>query len=258
MPRISVIVPLFNYAQFIGECLKSCLAQTMEDFEVIVVNDASTDNSFEEATKWMVKDSRIKVHNLAVNVGFAEAKNEAIRCSRGEYIVPIDADDMLTPRSLEFRLRAFDESLMLDFVHGLVYDGVGINDSYVDCLANVDKLKKNKWTQRQFTREHKGKIHAQSMMFRREVFEKYGLYYDIVSKADKEMTYRLGVHPLSPLPPRVRFKKIRKFVAFYRRHDDSMKSELDEKKKDNLKELFNKRIRHLQKEGVTKGNTPWL
>lgn len=256
--KVSIIIPLFNYEQYIDECIKSCLAQTEENFEVNVVNDASTDNGYEKVVKWMIKDSRVRIWNLGVNRGFAHARNQAIKGARGEFIVPIDADDMLTPRSLEYRLNAFEEEPDLDFVHGLVYDGVGMKDSYVDCLANIEKLKKNKWTQRQFTKEHKNKIHAQGMMFRRRVFERYGLYYDIVSKADKEMTYRLGIHPLSPLPAIVNYKKIKKYVAFYRRHDDSMKSELNEKRKNDLKSKFDERIKQLKKEGITPENTPWI
>jgi glycosyltransferase involved in cell wall biosynthesis len=189
------------------------------------------------------------------NRGFSEAKNTGIKKAIGKYITFIDADDMLTPESVEVRVKAFDDTV--NFVHGNVYDVVNCSLSYCECVKNRKVFERSDGTKRYFTKEHKNKIHAQSMMFRKTVFDKFGLYWNINSKADKEMTYRLGLHPLSPLPALVKKKKINDFVAFYRRHPESMKSGLDKKEKQALKNRFDARIKQLQKEGITHDNTPF-
>ena len=72
------------------------------------------------------------------------------------------------------------------------------------------------------------------------------------------MTWRLGIHPESILPKLIKHKKINEFVAFYRRHQGSMKGSLKSGKKYELKAKFNMRIAQLKEEGITKDNTEWL
>jgi len=72
------------------------------------------------------------------------------------------------------------------------------------------------------------------------------------------MWYRLGIHPLSPLPKLVKCKKIDEEVAFYRVNENSMKHSLSKKRKKELLKQFDKRIKQLKKEGITRENTPWL
>ena len=255
--KVTIIIPAYNAGKYIGDCLKSCLVQTYEDFEVVVVDDGSTDNTYDVIMSFE-KDMRIVPVRFEENKGFVAARNQAIRQAHGDFIIPIDSDDMLTPRSLEVRLNAFQEHPELDFVHGVVYDDVPENATYNWCMKHLVQLCKSPRTQRQFTKEHKHKIHAQGMMFRYKVFERYGLYYNIHSKPDKEMMYRLGIHPLSPIATKVKFKKINKFVAFYRRHEGSMKSSLSDKCKAELKQQLDDRMLQLIAKGLNRSNTPWL
>lgn len=87
---ISVIIPLYNKEKQIAEALRSVIKQTYQDFEIIVVNDGSTDGSLEEASK--VDDSRIKIYNQS-NGGVSRARNKGIELAKGEYIAFLDADD---------------------------------------------------------------------------------------------------------------------------------------------------------------------
>ena len=145
-----------------------------------------------------------------------------------------------------------------DVVHGLAYNVSNPSWSLDDMRSNHKKLFKDPVTQRYLKKPHRKKVHAQGVMLRRSVFEKYGLFWDICSKSDKEFWYRIGLHPLSPLPKLVKAKKIEDFVSYYRRHKDSMKSSLREKEKQHLKDLFNQRIRQLKNDGITKKNTDFL
>ncbi|MCP4651217.1 MAG: glycosyltransferase family 2 protein [PVC group bacterium] len=251
-PLVSIIITYYMYQDYVRDCIKSCFAQTHKPIEIILVDDCSPDVGHGSPvtlilpTPWT--DYRYIRHET--NQGYAKAKNTGIREATGEYITFIDADDCLTPDSIVKRVEAFKPGI--DFVHGNVYNVSNPNWSYEDMLANTKKLYKDPGTQRYFKKQHRKKIHAQGMMFRKSVFERFGLYWDINSKADKEMNYRLGIHPESPLPKLIKHKKIDDFVSYYRRHKESMKSSLKEKEKQRLKELFNKRIKQLEKEGITK------
>lgn len=104
-PKISVIVPAYNAADFIEECLNSLAKQSMDDFEVLVVDDGSKDSTAEKAKKFSDKDPRFKVIRLS-HGGVAHARNAGIDNAQGEYITFVDADDTLHPQGLKIMLDA--------------------------------------------------------------------------------------------------------------------------------------------------------
>lgn len=103
-PIISVIVPCYNQAQYLPDALRSVLAQRYHDWECIIVNDGSPDNTEEVALEWCRKDSRFLYHKKE-NGGVSSSRNEGIKRSSGEYILPLDADDLIEEKYLE---RAID------------------------------------------------------------------------------------------------------------------------------------------------------
>ncbi|MBR0061592.1 MAG: glycosyltransferase, partial [Selenomonadaceae bacterium] len=102
-PSVSVIIPLYNAEKYIGDCLDSLLAQTLKDFEVIIVNDCSTDSSLDIADSYLERfDGRLKIISLPMNTGNASVpRNEGLRFSRGEYVFFMDDDDLLLDNALE-------------------------------------------------------------------------------------------------------------------------------------------------------------
>ena len=100
---ISVIVPSYNAESFLDETLESVLSQTYENWECIIVNDGSTDNTEEIAKKWCEKDTRFR-YIYKKNGGLSSARNYGIKESKAEYIAFLDHDDVLTPDSLEIRI----------------------------------------------------------------------------------------------------------------------------------------------------------
>ena len=100
--KVSVIVPMYNLAAYVPETLQSALAQTYRDFEVIVVDDCSTDDSNNVARRWEDRyPEKIKLISMQHNVGLPAARNVAIRASSGEFILPLDADDTIQPDYIE-------------------------------------------------------------------------------------------------------------------------------------------------------------
>ncbi len=96
MVKISVIIPVYNAEKYLSMCLDSILQQSFQDFEIIAVNDGSTDNSGRILTKYAKKDKRIQVISQ-VNAGVSAARNAGMRVAQGEYISFVDGDDYLAP-----------------------------------------------------------------------------------------------------------------------------------------------------------------
>ncbi|MBR4903899.1 MAG: glycosyltransferase family 2 protein [Selenomonadaceae bacterium] len=117
LPGVTVILPMYNAQRYIKSCVMSVLNQTFRDFELICVDDCSTDETLRIVVELAQKDSRIKVVRLAKNSGGAsEPRNTGIRLSRGKYIGFLDADDMYTPTALEEMVIA-GEKFQADVVH---------------------------------------------------------------------------------------------------------------------------------------------
>jgi len=108
MSLVSVIIPAYNAANFVACAIKSVLDQTMEDFEIIVVDDGSKDYTPRVVEPFLV-DSRVRyIHQE--NRGLPGARNAGAKVSRGEYLAFLDADDSLAPKSLEAMRRRIEES----------------------------------------------------------------------------------------------------------------------------------------------------
>ncbi|MGD6892050.1 glycosyltransferase family 2 protein [Bacillus mobilis] len=109
-PHVSVITPSYNSIQFIGETILSVQNQSYENWEMIIVDDASTDQSLEKIKELIEGDSRIRVLSLKENGGAAKARNLAIAEARGRYIAFLDSDDIWLPHKLQTQLLFMEET----------------------------------------------------------------------------------------------------------------------------------------------------
>jgi len=112
---ISIVIPAYNAAAFIAKTLDTILAQTYQNFEVVIINDGSKDNTLEIIEAYAEKDSRIRVFSQE-NGGVSAARNTALTKIRGEYISYIDADDSVPPTALADLIALMDDDV--DFVVG--------------------------------------------------------------------------------------------------------------------------------------------
>jgi len=100
-PEISVIMPVYNSGQFLEESIESILNQTFTNFEFIIIDDKSNDNSKEIISNYMIKDNRIILIENEDNLGVAAARNRGLEIARGKYIALMDSDDISLPNRLE-------------------------------------------------------------------------------------------------------------------------------------------------------------
>lgn len=108
--KVSVIIPSWNGERYIGAALESVFAQTVQPFEVIVVDDESTDNTVAVTRAYPVRLERV------IHQGAAVARNRGIQLARGEFIALLDHDDLWLPNKLELQLQAFSQSPELGVV----------------------------------------------------------------------------------------------------------------------------------------------
>ena len=107
---ISVVMSAYNSERFIAESISSILNQTYEDWELVLINDASSDNTLEIITRLSREDPRIKVIDNAKNLGLTVSLNVGIKNSRGEFIARLDSDDLAEPSRLETQLEYLHSS----------------------------------------------------------------------------------------------------------------------------------------------------
>ncbi len=113
---VTVIVPAYNYANFIGECLDSVLSQTFKSWECIVIDNGSTDNTQEIVKSYSNKDGRIKYH-YTNQKGVSLARNLAVSLSHGTYLLPLDADDKIDPTYLEKAVNIMNQNPEISLVY---------------------------------------------------------------------------------------------------------------------------------------------
>lgn len=117
-PLVSVIVGVYNKERFVGECLRSVLAQTYENWELIVVDDASTDGSLAEVERTVGDDSRVRILRRETNSGHpGVVRNEGIRAARGKYVAFLDADDLWKREKLAVQTAFMEAHPEYPFTH---------------------------------------------------------------------------------------------------------------------------------------------
>lgn len=109
-PKASIIVPCFKQAQYLPEALQSVLEQTYENWECIIVNDGSPDNTEEVAQEWVSKDARF-IYLYKENGGLSSARNAGISIAKGEFIQFLDCDDIIEEKKLEAQINHLENNL---------------------------------------------------------------------------------------------------------------------------------------------------
>ncbi len=204
MPKVSVITTLYNYNNYIEECIKSFIAQDFDDCDMIIVDDASTDNPYEVIKEY--ESDKLTYIRLDKNRGYSYAKNVGIKNSNSDILVMLDADDMLTQNSLSLRYNKIQEGY--DFVHGPVLD-----------LRSKGKVESRLWKKWEKSKKNAScyrLVHAQSVMLRKNIHRKIGLYDEnLRCKSDRELWARVFNHGF-------KIGWVNDYVSIYRIHSKQM------------------------------------
>ena len=104
-PLVSIVVPSYNVAKYIGAAIDSVLAQTYSNWELLITDDASTDGTVDVVTGYIERDARIHLYRLEKNCGAGVARNNSLEHAQGRYIAFLDADDWWYPNKLELQMQ---------------------------------------------------------------------------------------------------------------------------------------------------------
>lgn len=190
-PTLSIVMPTYNHGRYIRAAVKSVLDQSYSDFELIVINDGSTDST--QKYLMTLKDPRITIvtHN---NRGEYQAVNTGLRLVRGRYVTFMHSDDLLPKQSLAKRIRTLASSPRLNFVHG-DFRTIDVNGSLGKVVKAVD------WPARKALLTYlaafsEGKMvflyHFPTLMFKTTLLEKVGPMDDRLPYAgDMDFMFRL-------------------------------------------------------------------
>jgi len=182
-PLVSVIMPVYNAGKFVSDAIESILNQTYDNFELIIINDASTDNSYKIISSYKKRFSdKIKVINLKKNLnrGGDACANLGILKSKGEFIARMDADDIAVLSRLEKQVNYLSNHPKISLV--------GSNAYFINADSKVTGVKKVPVTHNKIYREFfvvHPLIHP-TIMIRRKVLGDDGLFYDIKYKANND------------------------------------------------------------------------
>jgi glycosyltransferase involved in cell wall biosynthesis len=189
MPKVSVILPCYNGSRWISQSIESVLAQTYKDFELIIVDDRSTDNSREIISSYLYDE---RVHYIyQENRGFSGALNRGIRESRGAFIGFIGQDDLYMPNKLQVQVKYFNEHKDADLIHS--------NYCSVDSsgrIIRVRDIKIPRFSSKEKLIEYlfiNNFIGFETALVKRRCFDKVGLFDErMVGFSDHDMWLRIA------------------------------------------------------------------
>jgi len=184
---VSIIVPSFNMARFLPEAMKSALAQSYANIEVLIVDDGSTDDTPEVVRQWE-SDPRVRVHRQA-NGGLSHARNQGIALTRGPFIALLDADDTWSTDKLSRQMKLFEGRAKV----GVVYSDFALMDREGKSLPRGPMRMHRGWVSGALLIENF--VPASSAVVRRKCFELYGGFDTrLRTGEDYDMWLRLSPH----------------------------------------------------------------
>jgi len=219
-PAVSVIVPAYNALRYISQTIESVLEQTFTDFELLIIDDGSTDNTLEIAKDYELSDRRIQVLSQT-NQGVSATRNHGVRIAKGKYIAFLDADDIWLPEKLAAHIAHFatNPSLAVSFsrVEFMSFDGKPTGQTSTSRLINLqpeDFLYENPTTT------------MSNPFVRSEIFSQVGGFAEDMSYSeDLEWLFRVVCHQ-SPDGTNWQIEGIDRVLIYYRASPSGLSASL--------------------------------
>ncbi|MEY2832207.1 MAG: hypothetical protein RLZZ574_1465 [Cyanobacteriota bacterium] len=208
-PEVTVIIPAYNAMRYLAETIETVLAQTYQDFEVLVVNDGSTDNTSTWVSQLCQKEPKVRLISQA-NKGLPGARNTGIKQSRGKYIAILDADDLWEPTKLQKQVDSLDSNPEA----GLCYTWTALADSEGKVTGRVvaSHAEGNVWQQ---LTEINFVCCGSTPVIRRRCFETVGFFAeDLRFSEDWDMWLRIAA--------KYPFVVVKESLIRYRQHSNNM------------------------------------
>ncbi len=215
-PRVTILIPTYNRAELLPFAVKSALCQTFEDFELLILDDASTDSTHEAVSPFL-KDPRVRLITHPENVGITENRNYGLSIAKGEFIAMLDSDDVwLDECKLKRQVELLDVhaecGIVGTFAKKINKDGAVIGE--IIYKAADSSIRRNMMGRNQFTQS--------SVLLRKSVLDSVGWYDEnIPIWEDYELWLRIGTM--------FKLRNIPEFLTGYRIHGTNASHESKEK-----------------------------
>ena len=215
LPSISVIIPCYNQAEYLPETLQSVLEQDYTDWECIIIDDGSPDNTREVAAQWTEKDQRFRYFRKE-NGGLSDARNFGIKHASGKYILPLDSDDKISPQYISEAVDLLEEDPKVK----VVYSNLILFGTKNQKLKTPDYNYKRLFTENPI---------FCSGIYRRSDFLQTGGYNTNMAGGLEDWDFWLGF-----IKEEDKVVKLEKYYFYYRIKEVSMLSSLDKEKNERL------------------------
>lgn len=244
MPKISIIVPVYNVEEYLENCIDSILNQTFKDFELILVNDGSTDNSLDICKRYKNIDDRICIIDKK-NGGLSSARNAGLDIAKGEYIGFVDSDDYIHPQMYDMLYREIIKNnaqiSLCDFEKVFKYNDNLSNcqeekDILVECLSNIQSL------ERMIQKNGVVFIVAWNKLYKKELFNKLR-YKEGAIHEDEFIAHKI-------IDCTKKLVYINKSLYFYRQREGSITNNIVKTTRIDYLLALSDRIRFLDKKGM--------
>jgi glycosyltransferase involved in cell wall biosynthesis len=187
-PDVSVVVPVYNAAPYLRNALDSLLVQTFPSFEIVVIDDCSSDSTWDVIREYAARDARVRPHRNERNLGISGNRNRGVSLARGRYIAWQDADDISLPTRLEKQVRFLDSHPDVGLVGGFIEIFRG------DRVIGVRKYPPDDASLRRCIFRY-SPVAQPAAMLRTEALRQVGGYDTRYPAAeDIDMTFRIGQH----------------------------------------------------------------
>lgn len=221
--KISVIIPCYNQSNFLEATLQSVVCQTHGDWECIIIDDGSTDNSKEIALQWCGNDSRFLYH-FKTNGGLSSARNAGLRIAKGDFIQLLDADDLIEPTKFEKQLKDLESAQISISNYFYFVDGnlrLEAEHRYLSPFFSEKNYKQEiiiDW-------EYRKSIPCHSVLFKKEIL-KNDIFFSEVLKNHEDWVFWVQLFYASNTI--INNKEV---LAFYRIRSDSMSADYAQMRK---------------------------
>ncbi|MFX1739941.1 glycosyltransferase family 2 protein [Paraburkholderia sp. A1RI_3L] len=185
-PLVSVVIPAYNRAKFIGEAVESILRQTFTRIELVIVDDGSTDETSRvavDAARW---DPRVRIVRLERNLGVSAALNVGFRTSRGRFIARLDSDDVAAPERIDMQLNAFHANDRLVAVGSHMEQFGGVPRQLIRFPLSDSRIKAHLVA----AANH---LSGGAMMVRRDFVEQHGISFDETLRVAEDYDYLVSI-----------------------------------------------------------------
>jgi glycosyltransferase involved in cell wall biosynthesis len=207
VPKISVVIPAYNAENYIGEAVESVLGQNISDFELLVIDDCSSDSTAKIVQNMGLRDSRIRLIRNPRNLGPGATRGVGVEAAQGEFIAWLDADDVALPNRLSSQISVLESDANIGVVGGYIQFFSDLSVGKIRRYSTEDEALRS-----QIFRQNP--IASPAATFRASVYRKIGNYEDLRFCEDLEMLLRVGTS--------FKFANVPEVLVRYRQVDSSL------------------------------------